>query len=78
MVEDFLATYVKKIVKKPECVSVSKTRSLEGYDFVIYADAGDIGKIVGKDGKMIASIKAFISGCKAKDGLNYRVMAKSV
>ncbi|RDU74154.1 KH domain-containing protein [Helicobacter anseris] len=76
MIEDFLTAYIKKIVKKPECVFVQKNQIIDGYEFIIYADTNDIGKIVGKDGKMIASIKAFISGCKAKDGLNYKVMAK--
>ncbi|MCE3037780.1 KH domain-containing protein [Helicobacter anatolicus] len=78
MIEDFLTEYTKKIVKNPERVRVSKEKTTDGYDFVIFAATEDIGKIVGKDGKMIASIKAFISGCKAKNGLNYKVMAKAI
>lgn len=78
MIEDFLVQYTKRIVKNPDCVKVEKTKTAEGYDFIIFAATEDIGKIVGKDGKMIASIKAFISGCKAKNGLNYKVMAKAI
>lgn len=78
MVEHFIASYVKKIVRNPDVVYVEANRVDDGYEYIIYADHQDIGKIVGKDGKMITSIKAFITGCKAKDGLNYRVMAKGI
>ncbi len=77
-VENFLQLYVKKIVNHPELVFVERVNKEDGYEFIIHADSSDIGKIVGKDGKMITSIKAFITGCKAKDGKNYRVMAKAL
>jgi len=32
-----------------------------------------VGKLIGKEGRMINSIKTVISGCKAKGGVNYRV-----
>jgi predicted RNA-binding protein YlqC (UPF0109 family) len=34
-------------------------------------------KLIGKDGKMINSLKTLISGCKAKDGKSYRVTVKA-
>ena len=37
----------------------------------------DTGKLIGKDGKMINSLKTLISGCKAKDGKSYRVTVKA-
>jgi len=40
-------------------------------------DIEDIGKLIGKEGRMINSIKAVISGCKAKGGKNYRVNVKA-
>lgn len=78
MAEEFLAHYIKKIVRDPEAVSVSKVENPQGCDFIIYASSQDIGRIVGREGKMIAAIKAFISGCKAKNGLNYKVLAKAI
>lgn len=78
MVEDFIACYVKKIVRNPDLVFVECKQTDEGYEYIIHAANEDIGKIIGKDGKMITSIKAFITGCKAKDGLNYKVMAKGL
>ncbi len=78
MIEDFLSAYVKKIVKNPQSIRIDKIKNDQGYDFMIYAASEDIGKIVGKDGKMIAAIKAFVSGCKAKDGLSYKIAAKAI
>jgi len=40
---------------------------------VLYANQADIGKLIGKEGKMIGAIKTVISGCKAKDGVSYRI-----
>ena len=77
MVENFLEDYIKKIVRHPQLVSIEKNTSQDGYEFIIYVANEDIGKVIGRDGKMITSIKAFINGCKAKDGLTYKVMAKS-
>ena len=51
----------------------------EGFDEItIYAHSEDVGKLIGKEGKMINAIKTVISGCKAKGGNNYRVNVKAV
>jgi predicted RNA-binding protein YlqC (UPF0109 family) len=46
-------------------------------EIVIYADKNDTGKLIGKDGKMINSLKTVISGYKAKNGTSYRITVKS-
>jgi predicted RNA-binding protein YlqC (UPF0109 family) len=45
-------------------------------EITIYANKADAGKIIGKEGKMIGAIKTVISGCKAKDGVSYKVNVK--
>ena len=51
----------------------------ESFDEItIFANSEDIGKLIGKQGRMINSIKTVISGCKAKGGKNYRVNVKPV
>ncbi|PAF52363.1 KH domain-containing protein [Helicobacter sp. 13S00477-4] len=78
MVEKFLENYVKKIVQHPNEVSVSIDSFEEGYkDIVIYTSSLDMGKIIGKDGRMISALKTFISGAKAKDGFTYRIVVES-
>ncbi len=78
MVHDFLETFAKLIVDNPENVKVNKVDVDDTFtEIVIRADKGDTGKLIGKDGKMINSIKTVISACKAKDGKSYRITVKA-
>ncbi|PAF43156.1 KH domain-containing protein [Helicobacter sp. 11S02596-1] len=78
MVDQFLADYVKKIVQRPDDVRISLNVSEDGCkDIVIHTSIIDIGRVIGKDGKMIGAIKTFISGAKAKDGFTYRVVVQA-
>jgi len=78
MVTDFLLTYAKLLVNNPEAISIEIIEVDEGFDEItIYADSEDVGKLIGKEGRMINAIKTVISGCKAKGGKNYRVNVKA-
>lgn len=78
MVHDFLETFAKLIVDNPEHVKVERIDVDDSFsEIIIYANKGDTGKLIGKDGKMINSIKTVISGCKAKDGRSYRITVKA-
>lgn len=78
MVEDFIKEYVKKIANKPEAIQI-QTHELEDNtkEIIILADAQDVGRLIGRDGKMVGSLKTFISGTKAKDGTNYRIAVQA-
>jgi hypothetical protein len=79
MVTDFLLSYTKLLVNNPEDISVEIESIDENFDeIILFANSEDIGKLIGKDGRMINSIKTVISGCKAKGGKNYRVNVKPV
>ncbi len=75
MIEKFLENYVKKIVAYPEQVAVEsrllKEENLKLLDVFVCVE--DMGRVIGKEGKMIAALKTFVSGCKAKDGLTYKI-----
>jgi hypothetical protein len=74
MVTDFLLSYTKLLVNNPEDISIEINTIDENFDeIIIFANAEDIGKLIGKEGRMINAIKTVISGCKAKGGRNYRV-----
>ena len=78
MVTDFLLSYTKLLVNNPEDISIEIAAVDEGFDEItIFANSEDIGKLIGKEGRMINSIKTVISGCKAKGGKNYRVNVKA-
>lgn len=54
---DILTNLVKSIVTNPESVSIHEEEK-EGFThFIISADPNDIGKIIGKEGKVIRSLR---------------------
>ena len=66
--KDLLENMVKAIVDSPEDVDISVT---EGEDTLIYEirlGDGDLGKVIGKRGKNIGSIRTIISAATAKEG----------
>jgi hypothetical protein len=77
MVEEFIASYARLLVSNPQSIRVDVENIDNALDEItIYASSEDIGKLIGKEGRMINSIKTFISGCKAKGGKNYRINVK--
>ncbi len=78
MADSFVLEFAKLIADKPDLVSVQREDIDDSFtEITLRADKGDTGKLIGKDGKMISSIKTIISGCKAKEGRSYRVIIKS-
>jgi len=78
MAKDFVLAYAKMIVKHPEAVSIEVADMDEAAEEItVYADPADVGKLIGKEGRMINAIKTVISGCKAKHGKSYRVNVKA-
>ena len=78
MVKEFLLSYTKLLVSHPKDISIDIVEIDESFDEItIFANSEDMGKLIGKEGRMINSIKAVISACKAKGGKNYRVNIKA-
>ncbi|HHH37303.1 MAG TPA: KH domain-containing protein [Epsilonproteobacteria bacterium] len=78
MIQEFVSSYAKLLVKHPDDIRVELRPINEGFEEIsIYANNEDVGKLIGREGRMINSIKTVISGCKAKGGNNYRVNVKS-
>jgi len=78
MVADFIAHFAKLIASYPEDIRVDMQTS-EGFaEITLFANQADVGKLIGKEGKMIGAIKTVISGCKAKDGLSYRINVEAI
>ncbi|MCJ8327069.1 MAG: KH domain-containing protein [Campylobacterales bacterium] len=74
MITNFIEDYAKLIVSKPEEVSVSIDQIDETFaEITIKADSTDIGKLIGKNGNMINALKTIANGCKAKDGVSYKI-----
>lgn len=77
MIEDFVASFAKLIATEPSLIDVRKNDVDPNFsEIIIYAHQQDVGKIIGKDGNMINSIKTVVSGCKAKNKVSYRILVK--
>ena len=78
MIADFVAQFAKLIASNPEDIRVEIKEGDEVTEIVLFANQNDIGKLIGKSGKMIGAIKTVISGCKAKDGVSYRINVEAI
>ncbi|PHS57700.1 MAG: RNA-binding protein [Sulfurimonas sp.] len=78
MISEFVAQFAKLIATYPNDVRVDVKESDEVTEILLFANQADIGKLIGKEGKMIGAIKTVISGCKAKDGVSYRINVEAV
>ncbi|MDY0116148.1 MAG: KH domain-containing protein [Sulfurimonadaceae bacterium] len=78
MISEFVAQFAKLIASYPEDISVNTKESDEVIEIILHANQADVGKLIGKEGKMIGAIKTVISGCKAKDGKSYRINVEPV
>ncbi|WP_163566234.1 KH domain-containing protein [Helicobacter suis] len=73
-VEKFVEAYCKKIVAYPQVLQVQSRLQGQIKEILIYTNPMDMGRVIGKDGKMVSALRAFISGVKAKDGLSYKII----
>jgi len=74
MVENFILTYASLVVKYPNELSVKSEDVNDEYgEITVFANPEDVGRLIGKEGRMINSIKTVITGCKAKGGKSYRI-----
>ena len=74
MITNFIESYAKLIVSKPEEVTISTNSIDETFtEITIKANSADIGKLIGKNGNMINALKTMANGCKAKDGISYKI-----
>lgn len=74
MITNFIENYAKLIVSKPDSISLTTNEVDETFtEITINADAADIGKLIGKNGNMINALKTMANGCKAKDGVSYKI-----
>jgi len=78
MIADFVAQFAKLIASNPDDIRVEVEEGDEITQIILYANQEDIGKLIGKSGKMIGAIKTVISGCKAKDGVSYRINVEAI
>jgi predicted RNA-binding protein YlqC (UPF0109 family) len=79
MVVDFICEYAKLVVNNPNDISVELEMLNDNFAKVtINAHEADLGKLIGKNGNMINALKTMANGCKAKDGISYKLQVQSI
>lgn len=58
---------VQSIVAEPEAVSVEALKSPEGLVFNVSVAPNDVGKVIGKNGRVISAVRYVVSAAAAKD-----------
>jgi len=70
----FVEKYIKLLAFHPEDVVVKIGDKNDNFtEILVYANKIDTGRIIGKNGNMIKALKTLISGCKAKNKMNYKI-----
>lgn len=78
MIKDFVESYAQLIVTYPQSVSVEVKKVDDTFcEVTIFAHTEDVGKLIGKNGNMINALKTMLNGCKAKDGVSYKIQVAS-
>ena len=66
--EELVASIAKSLVDKPEEVQVNKTESKQGVVIELKVADEDIGKIIGKQGRIAKALRTVVKAAAAKTG----------
>ena len=65
--QQLLEILVKNLVKNENDVQISKQEQASSITFVVKVNSEDIGKVIGKNGKMASSIRTIIKSVGTKE-----------
>lgn len=71
--EELVKYIVTKLVDDEEKVNVESTREGDSIDIVITVSPDDVGKVIGKNGRIAQSIRAIVKSVSAKEKIRYNV-----
>ena len=66
--KELLERIIKAIVDKPDEVNIDLTESENTLIYELKVGEGDIGKVIGKKGKNVGSLRTLLSAATAKAG----------
>jgi predicted RNA-binding protein YlqC (UPF0109 family) len=77
--KDFLTYIVSQIIDNPEDLSIEETEPGENiYQYTIATDKNDMGKVIGKSGKIIQAIRNLAKIIAIKDNRQVRIELKEI
>jgi predicted RNA-binding protein YlqC (UPF0109 family) len=57
---------VKSVVTEPEAVSVKESKDRDGLVYQVTVAPNDVGKVIGKGGRVVSAIRYLVSAAAAK------------
>ena len=66
--EEFLKTIISNLVDNKEEVDIKMIENENSIDFEVRVAEGDMGRVIGKQGKTAKSIRTVMKSVAAKDG----------
>ncbi len=66
--KEFIETIVKALVDSPDEVTLTEVQGERTTVYELRVGAGDLGKVIGKDGQTAKSIRTIIAAISAKKG----------
>ena len=71
MEKDLIEFIAKSLVDDPNAVSVSETEGERGPVLQLSVAQGDIGKVIGKYGRIAQALRTVLSAASSRDGRRY-------
>lgn len=71
--EDMLRTIVKYLVDEPEAIQISKRQEEKSTTLELRVAPSDMGKIIGRQGKMAKAIRTLMKAYATKEGTKINV-----
>ena len=71
MEKDLIEYIAKSLVDDPDAVSVTEAEGERGSVLQLSVSQGDIGKVIGKYGRIAKALRTVLSAYSSKDGRRY-------
>lgn len=71
-IKNLLNTILSEIVDNPDQITITSSETDKGTLFEIKVSKGDVGKVIGKQGRVASAIRTIVKAAGAKNG--HRVM----
>ena len=62
----FVETLVKSVVENPEAIEIEEETDGNARTFFVHCDPDDVGKVIGKSGRVVSAIRCVVSAVAAK------------
>lgn len=71
--EELVEYIVKSLVDNKESVAITTTREGSEINIIVNVAEEDLGKVIGKNGRIAQSIRAIVKSVAAKEKIRYNV-----